>query len=63
MPKCQRCPIKKECKTVGLYVKNNKGEKKALCPFLFLINKYIVEVIQKTKEKENKTQEGGTFVA
>ena len=51
MPKCKRCPIKKECKTIGLHITDEKTKKrKSICPLIFMIERVVFPLLEKKEE-------------
>jgi len=64
MTNCKKCPIKKECSKIDLYIKKGESQNKRVCPLLFLINKYIVNpILLSSEEKIPSKKEGGTKAA
>lgn len=60
MPKCNKCPLRKECNKLGklnVTVTDDKGKKKKakLCPILFAVNAVIKRVVNEAQ----KQSEGG----
>lgn len=60
MPRCNKCPIQRECRKqgkLGVIVTDELGKKKKaeLCPLLFAVNSVIKRVLDEAREQSENS--------
>lgn len=54
MPKCSRCPIKKECNEVGMTLQDKEGKRIEKACLILVMARFVLDFMGKNAEKKGE---------